>query len=513
MSSFTDLGVPARLSDIIAKSGIVTPTPIQQATLPDSLRGRDVLGRGRTGSGKSLAFLLPMVTRLSESGRTRPNAPRGLILAPTRELVAQIHAVLTPLAAAAGLTAHTVFGGVSQGAQVTAFRRGTDIVVACPGRLEDLIKQGHASLADVQITVLDEADHMADLGFLPAVKRLLGRTPAGGQRMLFSATLDQAVNGLVRQFLTDPAVHEADSPGSTVSTMSHHLLHVERENRLPVLIGLTGAPERTVVFTRTKRGAKVLAAQLTRSGVTAVELHGNLSQNARTRNLDDFHSGHARVMVATDIAARGIHVDDVALVVHADPPADHKAYLHRSGRTARAGNVGTVITLMTTDQVGEVKLLTRAAGINAVITRVNSADHPILATLAGNSRTGAAGSTGERSALQPMSSATTEQPAGSRNQPAVASRTNPAVTERTTPTVNSRPVRSGERTDVPAERPSRRRGRRGRSAAAGTVNRGAGVVSGTSVAGRAASISSAPRNGSGADSSRRRARPSRPVAR
>ncbi|MCL9759480.1 DEAD/DEAH box helicase [Frankia sp. AiPa1] len=378
--------MPTRLTDVLTHLAIETPTPIQRATLPDSLAGRDVLGRGRTGSGKTLAFLLPVVARLSGGPRARARAPRALILAPTRELAAQIDTALRPLAAAAGLTSCTVFGGVVQNPQVAAIRRGADIVVACPGRLEDLLAQGHCSLAQVEITVLDEADHMADLGFLPVVRRLIGQTPAGGQRMLFSATLDKAIDTLVRQYLSRPAVHEADSAQSPVGTMAHHLLHVERDSRLPVLVDLSSAPGRTVVFTRTKHGAKALARRLNRAGVPTVELHGNLSQNARTRNLDDFRTGRASALVATDIAARGIHVDDVALVIHADPPADHKAYLHRSGRTARAGNSGTVITLATTEQIGEVTQLARAAGIKPTTTRVASADHPILSRLAPGAR-------------------------------------------------------------------------------------------------------------------------------
>ncbi|HKY58012.1 MAG TPA: DEAD/DEAH box helicase [Aeromicrobium sp.] len=386
MSSFTSLGVPARLSTVLADLGIENPTPIQAATLPDSLAGRDVLGRGRTGSGKTYAFLLPLVAQLSDGRRARPTAPRALILAPTRELVGQIEAALTPLAQATGLTTRTVFGGVGQNPQVAALRKGVDIVVACPGRLEDLIQQGHCSLADVQITVLDEADHMADLGFLPSVRRLLSKTPRGSQRLLFSATLDRAIDALVKQFLIDPVTHQADSAQSPVSTMSHHVLHVDRDARLPILIDLASAPGRTVVFTRTKRGAKTLARQLNANGVPSVELHGNLSQNARTRNMDAFHAGKAAALVATDIAARGIHVDDVALVIHADPPAEHKAYLHRSGRTARAGNEGTVVTLMTSEQSRDVRELTRAAGIKPTTTRITGTRHPILVDLAPGER-------------------------------------------------------------------------------------------------------------------------------
>ncbi len=392
MSSFLELGVPADLSDVLASQGITDPTPIQAATLPDSLRGRDVLGRGRTGSGKTLAFLLPLVARLDASrSRRTPKRPRALILAPTRELVAQIDAALAPLAAVHGLRTRTVFGGVGQHPQVQALRQGVDIVLACPGRLEDLIDQGHVDLGQVEVTILDEADHMADLGFLPAVRRILEQTPRGGQRMLFSATLDSGVNVLVKRFLDQPATHEADSAQSPISTMDHHVLHVHRDHRVAVLADLASAPGRTVVFTRTKHGAKNLARQLNSRGVPTVELHGNLAQNARTRNMEAFHSGRATTLVATDIAARGIHVDDVALVVHADPPAEHKAYLHRSGRTARAGAAGTVITLMTDQQVKDVRDLTRAAKISPTTTKISGPTHPMLAQLAPGERVLVAG--------------------------------------------------------------------------------------------------------------------------
>ena len=385
--SFVDLGVPTDLTRVLDAAGITSPTPIQAATLPDSLAGRDVLGRGRTGSGKTYAFLLPLVARLAASGRTaRAGKPRSLVLAPTRELVAQIHESLVPLAKVHGFTMQTVFGGVGQGPQVAGLKRGADIVLACPGRLEDLIKQGHCRLDDIEVTILDEADHMADLGFLPAVRRLLDATPRDGQRLLFSATLDNAIDVLVKRYLSQPVTHQADSAQSPVVQMDHHVLRMPREHRVPVLVDLTSAPGRTVVFTRTKHGAKALARQLNKSGVPSVELHGNLSQNARTRNMDAFHSGKATTLVATDIAARGIHVDDVSLVVHADPPAEHKAYLHRSGRTARAGAAGTVITLMTPEQERDVRDLTRAAGIKPTITRVDALGHPVLSQLAPGER-------------------------------------------------------------------------------------------------------------------------------
>ena len=385
--NFAELGVPASLARILEQQGITTPTPIQAATLPDSLAGRDVLGRGRTGSGKTFAFLLPLVARLDASKMpAMPRKPRAVILAPTRELVGQIHAELVPLAKATGLSTVVIYGGVGQGPQTTALKRGVDIVIACPGRLEDLMGQGYADLSNVEITILDEADHMADLGFLPGVRRIMDKTPREGQRLLFSATLDKAIDVLVKRFLTKPVTHEADSAQSPISTMHHHVLHLSREQRVPVLVDLTSAPGRTVVFTRTKHGAKALARQLNKSGVPSVDLHGNLSQNARTRNMEMFHSGKATTLVATDIAARGIHVDDVALVIHADPPTEHKAYLHRSGRTARAGAEGTVITLMTDDQVRDVRDLTRLAGIKPTTTKVHGPGHAMLEQLAPGAR-------------------------------------------------------------------------------------------------------------------------------
>ncbi|MEV8506191.1 DEAD/DEAH box helicase [Actinoplanes sp. NPDC051475] len=387
MSSFTDLGVPTELTAVLADLGITTPFPIQGATLPDSLAGRDVLGRGRTGSGKTYAFVLPVIARLAAS-RTprRPGRPRALILAPTRELASQIEATLAPLAAAMGLRTLTVFGGVGPNPQIKGLRAGVDVLVACPGRLADHMQSGYASLDAVEITVLDEADHMADLGFLPVVRRLMDATPRGGQRMLFSATLDGGVDVLVKRFMTKPVTHHVDSAAEAPIEMAHHVLHVRHDDRFPVLVDLVAAPGRTVVFTRTKRRAKTLTRQLVAAGVPAVELHGNLAQNARNRNLSAFSDGSAETLVATDIAARGIHVDDVALVIHADPPVEHKAYLHRSGRTARAGAQGTVITLMTDDQQVDVRDLTRKAGIKPTTTKARPGD-ALLARLAPGERT------------------------------------------------------------------------------------------------------------------------------
>jgi len=303
---FAELGVPQPLVRALAEAGITHPFPIQSATLPDSMAGRDVLGRGRTGSGKTYAFVVPVLARLAESGTSRrPNRPRALILAPTRELATQINAALAPLAKAMRLRTVTVFGGVPAKPQTSALAAGVDVVVACPGRLVDHVQTGHAKLDAVEITVIDEADHMADLGFLPVVRRLLDKTPANGQRMLFSATLDSAVDVLVRRYLSSPVTHSVDSARSPVTAMDHHVLHIDRGARIPVLVDLASAPGRTLVFTRTKSGAAQLARKLTAAGVPAVDMHGNLSQGARTRNLKAFSDGRAQTMVATDIAARG----------------------------------------------------------------------------------------------------------------------------------------------------------------------------------------------------------------
>ena len=384
---FADLGVPPNLVAALARQGVVTPFPIQSAVLRDAIAGRDVLGRGRTGSGKTLAFALPLITRLAAGGRSeRTREPRALILAPTRELARQILQVVEPLASAVGLRSTSVFGGVNIGPQVSAFHRGVDIVVACPGRLEDLLRSRATSLRRVEVTVLDEADHMADLGFLPSVRRLLDLTPADGQRLLFSATLDGAVDVLVRRYLSDPVAHSVDDEHSPVAEMTHHVLQLSASQRLEVVVDLTSAPGRKLVFTRTKHRARQLARQLVAAGVPAVEMHGDLSQSVRTRNLDAFKSGRATTLVATDIAARGLHIDDIELVIHADPPIEHKAYLHRSGRTARAGASGTVVTLATEEQRADVAKLGRHAGIKPVVTQ-HHRDHPILRQLAPGERT------------------------------------------------------------------------------------------------------------------------------
>ncbi len=376
--SFRELGVPDSLVAALAAQGIGEPFPIQQATLPDTLAGRDVLGRGQTGSGKTLAFSLPLVARLM-GGARRNRQARALVLVPTRELANQVLAVVEPLAATAGLTATVVFGGVGQNPQVRALARGVDVLIACPGRLEDLIGQGHCDLSAVEITVLDEADHMADLGFLPAVRRILDRTPEVGQRMLFSATLDNGVDVLVRRYLDHPTTHSVDPAVAPVSTMTHHVFAVSTADKPAVVHELAAGEGRSLLFMRTKHTAKKLAKQLTAAGIPAVELHGNLSQGMRERNLLAFTDGSARVLVATDIAARGIHVDDIELVVHVDPPTEHKAYLHRSGRTARAGAGGAVVTLALPEQARDVRTLAKQAGIQPTTVTVRPGASEITA--------------------------------------------------------------------------------------------------------------------------------------
>ncbi|WP_246284238.1 DEAD/DEAH box helicase [Gordonia asplenii] len=373
-TTFESLGVPAPIVKVLAAQGKTEAFPIQADTLPDTLAGDDVLGRGKTGSGKTLAFAIPMAAGLAELEVTRkPGAPTGLILAPTRELATQIAEALSPLAEAVGLTVTTVFGGVKQARQEQAFRRGVDIVVACPGRLEDLMRQKIVRLDDVEITVLDEADHMADLGFLPVVTRILAATPADGQRLLFSATLDNGVDKLVKRFLNDPTLHSVDEANSPVAQMTHHVYETASAAEKNDLVQeLASGLGRRILFMRTKHQAKKLAKKLTAEGIPAVDLHGNLSQAQRDRNLAAFGDGSARVLVATDVAARGVHVDGVELVVHVDPPAEHKAYLHRSGRTARAGSEGDVVTLCLPEQRSDLRKLLNKAKIDVKPQRVDA---------------------------------------------------------------------------------------------------------------------------------------------
>jgi superfamily II DNA/RNA helicase len=386
MTTFAALGTPKALADTLTAQGIETPFPIQVKTLPDTLAGRDVLGRGRTGSGKTIAFAIPLVARLAEREAKhfrKPGRPMGLVLAPTRELATQINATIEPLAKAMGLNTTVIYGGISQARQEKALRAGVDIVIACPGRLEDLIRQRILTLEAVEITVLDEADHMADLGFLPVVKKLMDMTPSQGQRLLFSATLDNGVDKIVQRYLSNPLTHSVDDPQAAVTTMEHHVLVVNDQTvKKPLIVELASGAGRRVLFMRTKHHARKLAKTLTDAGIPAVDLHGNLSQNARDRNLAEFSSGDVRVLVATDVAARGVHVDDVELVIHVDPPTEHKAYLHRSGRTARAGSDGTVVTLTLPEQQSDVKKLMKAAGVEVNFERV-TANSPLVAELVG----------------------------------------------------------------------------------------------------------------------------------
>ncbi|MDR6559474.1 superfamily II DNA/RNA helicase [Arthrobacter pascens] len=386
MTTFAALGTPKALADTLTAQGIETPFPIQVKTLPDTLAGRDVLGRGRTGSGKTIAFAIPLVARLAEREAKhfrKPGRPMGLVLAPTRELATQINATIEPMAKAMGLNTTVIYGGISQARQEKALRAGVDIVIACPGRLEDLIRQRILTLEAVEITVLDEADHMADLGFLPVVKKLMDMTPSQGQRLLFSATLDNGVDKIVQRYLSNPLTHSVDDPQAAVTTMEHHVLVVNDQTvKKQLIVELASGAGRRVLFMRTKHHARKLAKTLTDAGIPAVDLHGNLSQNARDRNLAEFSSGEVRVLVATDVAARGVHVDDVELVIHVDPPTEHKAYLHRSGRTARAGSDGTVVTLTLPEQQSDVKKLMKAAGVEVNFERV-TANSPLVAELVG----------------------------------------------------------------------------------------------------------------------------------
>jgi len=373
------MGVPANLVTALVADGISKPFPIQAATIPDALAGRDVLGRGRTGSGKTLAFGLPMIIRLAgSSGVARPQ-PRGLVLVPTRELAMQVADVLARLARSSGLSLVLVAGGMPYAPQTLAFSRGVDIVVATPGRLIDLMDQGIADLSRVEITVLDEADHMADLGFLPAVTQILRTVPDRGQRLLFSATLDHAVDRLVRNYLHEPVTHQVDNGQADVPTMSHHLISIAPQHKAALTAEIASRQGRTLIFVRTQRGADRVALQLRGSGVLAGALHGGLAQGARTRILSAFKDGSLRVLVATDVAARGIHVDEVGLVLQADPPNGPKEYLHRAGRTARAGGTGAVVALALPHERRDLERLTMQAGVRPKVLTVLPGDSALAA--------------------------------------------------------------------------------------------------------------------------------------
>ncbi|MEU8923165.1 DEAD/DEAH box helicase [Kitasatospora sp. NPDC048545] len=363
--TFGDLGLPDDVVRALAKRGVTTPFPIQAATIPDALAGKDVLGRGRTGSGKTLSFGLPLLTRLADGERTKPKHPRGLILVPTRELAMQVADALEPFGSVLGLKLKVVCGGTSMSNQIYALERGVDVLVATPGRLRDLLNRGSAKLADVRTVVLDEADQMADMGFLPEVTEILDQVPDGGQRLLFSATLENEIDTLVKRYLKNPVTHEVDPSAGAVTTMTHHILVVKPKDKAPITNAIAARKGRTIIFVRTQMGADRVAEQLIEAGVKADALHGGMTQGARTRVLGDFKDGYVNVVVATDVAARGIHVDGIDLVLNVDPAGDHKDYLHRSGRTARAGRSGAVVTLVLPHQRRGVFRLMEDAGVDA----------------------------------------------------------------------------------------------------------------------------------------------------
>ena len=370
MTSFADLGVVRPLAQALAHSGFSEPFPIQIATLPDAIKGRDVLGRGRTGSGKTLAFSLALLSRL-DNRKAKRGKPLALVLSPTRELAMQINEVISPLARKVGLSSVLIAGGMPFGRQLQALDHGVPIVVATPGRLIDLMHRGAVDLSDIEITVLDEADLMSDMGFMPDVKEILSATNQDGQRLLFSATLDKDVDALVKKYLRDPIEHAVESAGIAQGEMDHHVFFVKQEVRDEMLAKIGSRKGRTIFFVRTQRGADRLAEKLQAQGIAAGTLHGGKAQGARTRALDSFRSGKTPVLVATNVAARGIHVDDISLVVHADAPTDPKDYLHRAGRTARAGESGTVVTLARLNQQREMKGLIKRALVDATFTHMD----------------------------------------------------------------------------------------------------------------------------------------------
>ncbi|MER6525356.1 DEAD/DEAH box helicase [Streptomyces sp. NPDC001508] len=382
VEDFAALDMPAGLLTTLTAQGVTTPFPIQAATLPNSLAGRDVLARGRTGSGKTLAFGLALLARTAGL-RAEPKAPLALVLVPTRELAQQVTDALTPYAAAVNLPLATVVGGLSITKQAGALRRGAEVVVASPGRLNDLVERGDCVLDNVRITVLDEADQMTDMGFLPQITKLIRQVRPDGQRLLFSATLDRTIDRLVQQFLTDPVVHSVDPSAGAVTTMEHHVLHIQDEtDKKAVTTRIAARDGRVILFLDTKRSADRLAKRLLAVGVRAAALHGGRSQPQRNRTLEQFKNGQVTALVATNVAARGIHIDDLDLVVNVDPPADHKDYLHRGGRTARAGGSGSVVTLVLPEQKRDVTRLMSDAGIRPRTARITSSDTE-LATLTG----------------------------------------------------------------------------------------------------------------------------------
>ncbi|MFB7664653.1 DEAD/DEAH box helicase [Kitasatospora sp. NPDC056138] len=453
--SFAELEMPKALFSALAKEGVTEPFPIQAATLPDSIAGRDVLGRGRTGSGKTLAFGLPLLARTAGQ-RASARRPLALVLVPTRELAQQVTDALTPYASAVNLRITTVVGGMSINKQSNAVRRGTEVLVATPGRLDDLINRQDVQLDEVRITVLDEADQMADMGFLPQVTKLLEQVAEGGQRMLFSATLDRNVDRLVRRFLTDPVTHSVDPSAGAVTTMDHHLLQLEAADKAEATARIAAREGRVIMFVHTKHGADRLAKQLRASGVQAAALHGGKSQPQRNRTLDQFRDGQVSALIATNVAARGIHIDGLDLVVNVDPPIDHKDYLHRGGRTARAGESGTVVTLVLPEQRREVNRLMSTAGIRPTVTKVRPTDSELARITGARTPSGVA-----------------VLPIAAPAQPAPA-----APAAGTAPARRRAPKRSGLPADVDINGNAKRPRPKQRFGAAGTAGSAAGSGSG-----------------------------------
>ncbi|MET8811120.1 DEAD/DEAH box helicase [Streptomyces sp. NPDC004549] len=447
IAEFADMELPAALLKCLAAQGVTTPFPIQAAALPNALAGRDLLGRGRTGSGKTLAFGLAVLARTAGL-RAQPKAPLALVLVPTRELAQQVTDALTPYATAVNLRMATVVGGLSITKQAATLRRGVEVLVACPGRLNDLVERGDCLLEDIRITVLDEADQMTDMGFLPQITKVIQRVRPGGQHMLFSATLDRNIDRLVQRFLDDPVVHSVDPSAGAVSTMEHHVLHLlDETDKKAVTTRIAARDGRVILFLDTKRSADRLAKRLLSVGVRAAALHGGRSQPQRNRALEQFKDGRITALVATNVAARGIHVDDLDLVVNVDPPTDHKDYLHRGGRTARAGGSGSVVTLVLPDQKRDVNQLMSAAGIRPRTTRVTSTAPELTAI------TGAREPSGVAVVLEPA------QP----EQPAAKSSSRPSRRSRGGGAGGNRGARAGAQSSPQATtgRPSRRTGTEG----------------------------------------------------
>lgn len=410
---FAELGLQEPLVRALARGGITRAFPIQQATLPDGIAGRDLLARARTGSGKTLAYGLAALSRLHGTPPI-PGCPRGLVLVPTRELAMQVIDDLSGLAEACGLRVRLVAGGMPYASQVRAIERGVHLVVATPGRLVDLIQREAIHLEQVRITVLDEADQMADMGFMPVVRQILDLTKSGGQRLLFSATLDGDVDALVRDYLNNPARHELDAPGAAVPTMDHHVLVVHPGDRQAVTEQIGARTGRTIFFVRTQAGADRLADRLAARGVPAQALHGGMSQAVRTRTLKNFRDGRTPALVATNVAARGIHVDGISLVVHVDAPADPKDYLHRAGRTARAGEAGTVVTLVSPRQQREVARMTTKAGVSPKVQRIRPMDEHLVAVTGAREPSGIAWSPAPAT---PAAKATGVRPRSTQGRP------------------------------------------------------------------------------------------------